>query len=126
MPLAQVYPFATQDGKAIPLDIIKSAGLIVKSFSLTAELLIFPEDKPVGMLIASKACVLRMGQTLPDTLSDAVEYSDTILLPTNMAVICALTAGAWYVKGLTETGTLYVQFIEKWVGLALDRQFIRK
>ena len=47
------YPFATQDGKAIPLDILKPSGLIPVPFT---------EGAPVEI-------------TLPDTTGTAVRYN---------------------------------------------------
>jgi hypothetical protein len=121
-----LYPFATQDGKAIPLDIIKSSGLMLRTFGVSAASFTIPAGVAVAALIASNPCVLRFGTTLPDNLVEDELYSDTILIPKDMVVTASVVPGTAYVKGLTSTGKLYLQFFEKWAGLALDRQFSTK
>lgn len=124
--ISQIYPFSTQDGKAIPLDIVQSKGFLFKSFTLTAASFTVPADKLVGVCFASESCLIRVAQTLPSSLTEDFDYSDTLLLPKGMAVTTVFTPGIYYVRGLDLAGTVYIQFVEKWVGLALERQFGRK
>lgn len=121
-----VYPFATQDGKPIPLDIIKSAGFLWQSFIAgVGSRFDIPPDKTVGVLIATTACLVTFGTDLSDFMSNKV-YNDTILIPADSPVTVSLIPGKAYVRSLTSPGTLYIQLIEKWAGLALDKQFTRK
>lgn len=122
-----VYPFATQDGKAIPLDIIKAKSVIMQSFIAGAGTAItIPATATVGVLISDKACLLRFGTTLPASLIANTEYADTVLVPSGSIVVVAMTPGTAYVRGLSEAGTIYIQLIEKWAGLALNTQYQRK
>jgi hypothetical protein len=66
-----------------------------------------------------------MGQTIP-ALVNGTLYEDMFLVYTDTIITVALTAGPIYVKGLSESGTLYIQLVEKWAGLALPRQFTKK
>jgi len=123
---SEVYPFATQDGKAIPLDIIKPSGIITKTFTLAAASFTIPAGYKVGTFLATVGCLVRFGATLPNPLVDATLYEDTLLVPNDTIVTSSILSTTVYVKGLAESGTLYVQLIEKWIGLALDKQFTRK
>lgn len=124
--LQQIYPFATQDGKAIPLDIIKSAGLLTKAYTTSVSTFTVPEGKQVGVFLASSACLVRPTTELPGALLDGTTYEDALLIPSDVAVASVVMPGTYYIKGLSVAGTLYLQFIEKWAGLALDKQFQRK
>lgn len=126
MSLSQVYPFATQDGKAIPLDIIKPSGLIFTNFTDSADVSItIPEGYPVAAIIANTACFIRFGDSI-GTLVENTFYNNLLLIPSNTITIVSLIVGSAKVRGLTDSGSVYLQLIEKWAGLALDKQFIRK
>jgi hypothetical protein len=123
---SEIYPFSTQDGKAIPLDIIKPAFLIKKSFSTTSSSFTIAEGMRVATVMATAGCLLRFEEDIP-VLVDGIAYASTALIPPNTIVTIALKSGLAYVQSLTsEAGTLYIQVIEKWAGLALDNQYIRK
>lgn len=123
---SEVYPFATQDGKAIPLDIIKPAGLILQAFTpLAVASFIIPAGYKVGTMLASKACIVRFGQTIP-ALVDGTFYEDMLLIPNDTIITVSFDPTTLYVEGLTESGTFYLQLIERWAGLALDKQFSKK
>lgn len=123
---AGVYPFSTMDGKPIPLDIIKPTGLIPKSFTAVGDSsFVVPSDAVVGVFISNQACLIRFGATVGAPV-DATEIPNTILIPADMAVTVALTAGTCYVRGLTASGTVYLQLMEKWAALALPTQFTKK
>lgn len=123
--MEQVYPFATQDGKSIPLDIIRPSGLLFKSFTTTPAEITIPEGYPVAAIIADKACLIKFNGSISGFVENTV-YTDLLLVPAETIVIVSILSGIGSVRGITETGTVYIQLIEKWAGLALDKQFIRK
>jgi len=123
---ANVYPFSTADGKAIPLDIIRPMGLIIKTFTIASASFTIPTDAVVGVLYSTSPCVVRFGTDISLPVTDGAEIADAVLVPAEMAVTVALTAGTAYVHGLIESGTLYIQLIEQWAGLALSKQYSRK
>lgn len=126
MSLDQVYPFSTQDGKAIPLDIIRPSGLLYRNFTELAESsLNIPDGYPVAAVIADKPCLVKFAGSI-GILAEDIVYSDLLIVPANTITIVSLLSGVGAVKGLTEAGTIYVQLIKKWAGLALDKQFTRK
>jgi hypothetical protein len=122
----QVYPFSTADGQAIPLDIIKSSGLVKKDFTALSTGSFTLVAGEVGVLLASAPCLVRFGTTIPEVLLDGTLYSDMYLVPRDTVITVSLTAGIIYVRGIEEDGTLYLQLIEKWAGLALAKQYSRK
>lgn len=126
MAIEQAYPFATQDGKAIPLDVIKSKGIMLLNLTSVASSFTIPEGKEVAILLASTLSVIQPGNTLPDALISGTEYPGGLFIPSGIAVSALLAPGAYKAKTVTGAGTVYIQFIEKWAGLALSKQFVRK
>lgn len=123
---SQVYPFATQDGKPIPLDIIRPAGLIQISFNNSSSVnFTLTDTYTEGIVLATSACLVRQGTDIP-SMVDGTFYQDMFLVYTDTLITVSLLSGTIYVKGLSGSGTLYLQLIEKWAGLALPKQFIRK
>lgn len=123
---SQVYPFATQDGKPIPLDIIRPAGLIQIAFNNSSSVnFTLTNTYTEGIILATSACLVRQGTDIPSII-DGTFYQDMFLVYTDTLITVSLLPGTIYVKGLSGSGTLYLQLIEKWAGLALPKQFIRK
>lgn len=126
--IATAYPFATQDNKAIPLDVIAPLALLSKAFEIqAAESFIIPAAYSCCILIATAPCLLQIsGDTLPDVLVDAQSYADVMYIPANSAVSVVLKPGQASITGIADAGILYVQSIAKWDGLALEKQYTRK
>ena len=123
---SEQYPFATQDGKAIPLDILKPLGLLILPFTTDAVASIsLPESSAVAMMIASEACLISFDHSLV-TVPTNEFLSKVLLVPYNNVVSCSIPSLDIKVRGVDANGTLYVQLIEKWAGLALARQYQRK
>lgn|SRR5574337_114699 len=126
MSLDQVYPFATQDGKSIPLDIIRPSGLIFRDFIAGTPLPItIPEGYPVAAIISDSACLIKFAGNIGTLIANTL-YADLLLVPAGTIIISSVVAGNGAVQGLSAAGTVYIQLIEKWAGLALDKQFTRK
>ena len=125
--LEEIYPFATQDGKAIPLDILKPSYLLLCAYTESAvATYTLPEDAQVAMFISAKDCLVSFENDLTSIATDGTAYAKTLVIPGNTIVSSACSSLTMKVKGIAESGTLYVQLIEKWAGLALDRQYSRK
>jgi hypothetical protein len=119
----ELYPFATRDGKAIPLDIIRPRGFIKKNFTTVSASLSLPRDSYVATFTSDVDCLISFGADLPTNLVDGVDYVDTLCVPAGVTVTAAVVTSDAHVKGLTSSGSLLIQLIEKWAGLALDSQF---
>ena len=124
-----IYPFATQDGKPIPLDIIKGAAVIVLPFTAggvsTCGL---PDYAIVGVLLSKQACLVRLGDTpVPTSFSSGEAISDCVYVPDSGIITVSMIPGAQLtVTGITQAGTLYIQLIEQWAALGLTTQYSRK
>jgi hypothetical protein len=122
----QVYPFATQDGKAIPLDIINPKGVIPVAFTQVVKAFVIPDGYEVGALYSTEDSLVRFGNTIPNALVDGTLYDNAVIVPSKAMVTSGITPGNVYVKGLSASGVLYIQLIEKWAGLGLQMQYGRK
>lgn len=120
-----LYPFATQDGKAIPLDIIRADGLIFIDYTLAGELLTIPAGKEVGTVYASTDAILTFGANTAVPAAN-VPMPASLFIPAKTILTVALLPGSAYVKAMSTNGKLVVQLIEKWAGLGLTTQFARK
>lgn len=123
-----IYPFSTQDGKTIPLDIIKVRSIIVQPFVKTGMMaLVIPADAVVAVLYSKAGCVLRFGDTVvPSVFPEGEEVSNCILIPEGGIITTVLTPGTASVIGLDGPGTLYIQLIEQWAAIGLPTQYGRK
>jgi hypothetical protein len=122
-----VYPFATQDGKAIPLDIIKGTATIILPFTaggIVASTI--PPGSIVGVFMTDKACLVQFGTSLAIPLVENDLIYDSVFVPERGIVTVALTPGPIRLVGMSGPGTLVIQLIEKWAALALPTQFVRK
>ncbi len=122
-----VYPFATPDGQAIPLDIIKGTAAIVLPFTRgVISTCTLPEYAVVGVLLSKKACLIQFGggplTTLP---GDGDVVTNGVIVPDNGILTVALEPGQLHVMGLENTGVLYIQLIEQWAAIGLRTQFAR-
>jgi hypothetical protein len=122
-----VYPFATQDGQAIPLDIIAPRSLMYQNFVSTGNgtAIVIPTASEVGTVFSTKDAILRFTDDLSILAADA-EIPNALFIPANTIVTVALTPGTAYVLGIAEAGRLYLQVIDKWAGLGLPTQYVRK
>ena len=125
-PLSAVYPFATQDGQAIPLDILKPNGLLVVPFTAaSAKSITLPASAVVGMFISSEACFVSFEHDISAITID-IFLPKVLLVPFGSTVSSSIPAQEIQVKGADKDGTLYIQLIEQWAGLALAHQYSRK
>jgi len=129
----QVYPFATVDGKPIPLDIIKPSGLqIISVDDATGGSLVAPAEMIdpglVVVFMASDLCLVKIGDATPPSAASFAAgalVEDCIIVPKNTLVTTWIKAetAALGARAILGTVTLYVQYIERWAGLALPLQY---
>lgn len=120
----QLYPFSTEDNKAIPLDIIRPLSLIKKSIiSGVAASITIPTGWTVASFFSPTGCIIQfVDGTLPNTLVDGTAYDNTLFIPSNCVVTSTVLAGAATVVGLGAASYLVIQQVQKWAGVALQRQ----
>lgn len=118
----QRYPLSTPEGSAIPLEIMKPHSFMQKSFGavVTAAQNV-PDGVEIMSITVTENCLIRFGAAAVAPV-DGVNYPDTVLIEADARVCIAPKAATFTLIGLTSSGTAYVQFIEKWAGLALTKQ----
>lgn len=122
-----VYPFATQDGKAIPFDILKPSSLIIRSFTSAAvETLTLATDVQVANFLATQDCLVSFEDSLAVITVTGTVYPKTLIVPAGIVVASVCASTNVYVRGLSASGNLFIQTVEKWSGLALEKQYGRK
>jgi hypothetical protein len=123
----ELYPLSTQDGYAIPLDVIYPQGLIKKSIpSSGLASFAVPTTFKIASFYSLEGCIVQFGNgTLVNPMADGAEYLDSLLIPPGFMLVAAVTTGAgnWTVESLTGiVGTLWIQEVRKWADMALARQ----
>lgn len=120
----QLYPFSTEDSKAIPLDIIRPLALLRKAVASGAiATLAIPASWSVASFFSPTGCIVQFaGASLVSPLVDGTEYLDTLLVPPSCIVTATVIPGDAKILGLGAASYLIIQQMEKWAGLALQRQ----
>jgi len=125
---ANLYPFSTQDGKVIPLDIIRPSALV--KLSPTASIagpLAIDISYSIGVFMSDVDCLVRFGSTISLPLGAGTIYTNVLLVPANTLTVSVIPASPLYYATAGEVaGTLWIQLIAKWAGLGLEKQFVRK
>lgn len=117
------YPLTTQDGKAIPLDIIKPSGLIFQDVTALAwSSLTIPSGMDLAMFRATEDIFVDLNgvQTIP--LPVATFHNSVLLVPKGFVVASTINAGTLRAIGVSKAGRIYIQGIQKWAALSFPRQ----
>jgi len=119
----QLYPFSTEDNKAIPLDIIRPLAILrVAVVVATLKDITIPADWAVASFYCPSGCIIQfVDATLPAVLVDNTLYNNCLFIPPNCVVTATVLPGATKVLGLGGS-FLIIQQVQKWAGLALQRQ----
>lgn len=122
----ELYSLSTEDGKAIPLDIIRPLSVIKKNFAaLGTGVLTIPANWKIASFFSNAGCFIQFAAaTIPANPVDDTEYADVLWVPPNFVVTSTVLPGAARIisaDGITP-GYVIAQQIQKWAGLALKRQ----
>lgn len=129
------YPFATKDGRVIPLDILRSKGLIYQAFNKnTSNEINIPLKAEVAIVYATQDCLLFLNENelAPVVINSITLLPNTIMpsaliIPKTHAICVVVTEGIARVIGLgLNPGFIYVQIIEKWAGLDLPINYTNR
>ena len=121
----EIYPFSTQDGKAIPLDILKPSHLFHISFTTTSSSITLPEGAQVAMFMATVGAIVSFGAAV-SFAGGSWNQANSLYVPKDIIVSSTVKDSTIHVRGVEGSGSLWVQIIEKWAGLALTKQYSRK
>ena len=124
----ELYPFSTEDSKAIPLDVIRPLGMIkVAITALANTALTIPVGWKVVSFYSNVGCFVQFASaTIPTPPVANTSYADTLFVPPNCLVMATVLEGvARVVSAEGVAGYLIAQNIQKWAGLALRRQAVK-
>lgn len=123
---ADLYPYATADGKSIPLECLRPQGLTIKALTENSSSFTLPEDSETVLLYCTKDCILRFGAASASP-ADGVYEANSLFLPKGHSMSVLIPDNEIHAKLLAVgTGTLFVQTLVKWAGLAIDTNYIRR
>ena len=119
MAAENLYPFSTARGDAIPLEIVKPKALVSYVFvENVAQAIVIPVGFTTCWIYSTAACILRFNNNaLPNGLANATEYSDALIIPPETPINVLVTPGAAQLLGLTEAGTVYINYVTQWAAL---------
>lgn len=126
MPLPlEIYPFATQDGKDIPLDIILPLAVVTIPVTAVSASLVLAAKFNLSAIFATSHCYMDL-TGVGTTPVNGTTYDNWLFIPKETVVIAVLPAATIKVRALGDDGVLIVQGIQKWAALNLPRQFSGK
>ena len=121
-----IYPLSTAEGTAIPLEVISPTGYMFIYFSSTpTNVIALPASSDMIILNSDEDCILRFSNNLATFPEEAKFTPDTLYLRKNMQVVVYPQQKFLSVRRLILDGTLHLQFIDTWHGLALASQYER-
>lgn len=129
--LDQVYPLSTADHTAIPHDVAGPRGIIrldvaasgISSLDMSAT------AEKIASFYSKVGCIIQFGQnTLVNPPASGVVYTKALLIPPESIIVASLTPGIWYCAPIAsgKAAVLWIQFLQKWATIALDRQVTSK
>lgn len=121
----ELYPFATQEGKAVPLEIIKPIAALKFSFTTTIASLVLPVSLNLSAIFSTEDCFIDLANVIT-AITSGVTYDNLLFIPKETVVMVMLPTATVKVKGDTAAGDLYIQGIQKWASMHLPRQFTGK
>ena len=121
-----IYPLSTSEGVAIPLEVVAPTGYMFLHFSDVATAVIaLPATSDMIILNSDEDCILRFSNNLAVLPAEGIVVPDTLFLRKNMQVVVYPQQKFLSVRRLVLDGTLHIQFIDTWHGLALATQYER-
>lgn len=118
----EVYPFATQNGNPVPLDIIKPLSLAYLALTTSFATIVLDATTNLAMIWASEDAVIDLANSANALTSGTVRTS-WIFIPKGSVVAASINSGTVRARTLSAaSGNLMIQGIQKWSMLALPRQ----
>ena len=124
---AGLYPLSTSRGDSIPLDVIKPVALTLLSFSTaTSTSCTLPAGTEITALFATEDCIVRLSVDFPEPFVNGTFYSDSLFIPAGTVVSCLLSPGLLYVRGLSSSGSIAIQTVQKWAAVGSEDAYRAK
>lgn len=121
---SQLYPFSTEDGKSIPLEVIRPLGVFVLPVTTGGHAIALDSSFDLVSVLSTVPIIWTFNG---DTIAENVIIPDALFVPADTIMTVDLPSGAaHHVKSLNGSGYVYIQGIQKWAGLGLNRQINRR
>lgn len=118
----ELYPFSTQDGQAIPVEIIKPTKLIWWSLiKNVAKIVTIPAGMNTAYALSSGDCLFRVGTPNFTSNTQDTVMDNTMFIPANTIITVALIPGAASFWPLI-SGNIYLSAIQQWASLSQSLQ----
>ena len=121
----EIYPLSTQNAGWIPLDVIKPLAITYLVFGTGFSDLVLSANTNLAAIWASEHCLLDLSNTAT-TIVSGTTYNNWLFIPKDSVVMVTLPTATIKVRGLTASGRLVIQGIQRWSALALPRQINTK
>lgn len=121
------YPLSTAEGNSIPLEVAKPLAFLsltftAGSFTANTDMTLY-QDK-ILVALADSDCYISVAQT-PTSPTNGVIAPDIIHIPAGEHISFISNSIYLSVKGMIASGTLKLQILDPWSGLALEAQLSR-
>jgi len=114
------YILSSPEGVPIPLDVLRPNGVLIADFlvgSLTEYVL--PASAEVAIFYASEECYVVFEAEATAIVSGEFK-PNCLFCPKGHAITSSLLSETFSVRGLSKSGSLVIQVIERWAGLSTD------
>ena len=126
----QLYPLSTDNGVAIPLDIVRPLGSIKWTVASGGDLAItIPGTFALVSVFSNVNCLLDFSNTVSYPAADATKYESSFMIPADTILTLAIPSqGAAKLVNLSAevTGLVVMNCLQKWAGIGLRRQLERR
>lgn len=114
-----IYPFSTQDGSAIPLDIVEPLSFFFVSLVInTAKSFTIPAGFDIAYVISETDCILQFGATdIPNAPVAETVYDNAIFIPADLPCMIKLTPGEASAVTISASGKVRFNKIRQWAAL---------
>lgn len=118
-----LYPITTQDGRPIPMEIVKPSSLIYwELVSGVEKVVTIPAGFAVCFVVTTANCFIRNADVTFGAVAEDTEYADAILLPADNVVTLNLTPGAGRRIYPLSDGVIYLSAVKQWAAMVQDMQ----
>lgn len=125
------YPYSTENGSAVPLDVIKAKSLMILDVSTTPTTIQIPRGSRVATICSDTDCVIQLtdrpSQTLqPSTATHNTFIDDALMIHKDHILSVVVEEGDAHVVSLEGSGTMYIQLVEQWASISMDSEYERR
>lgn len=127
------YPMSTQDGQAIPLDILRPHSLLSLTIAtgISSAAIQIPTNVEVFSLLSECDAILQFGASnvVATDLTTGVLKNDAIYIPKDMVIFLSPPIDVTHfaiIPRLTQSGVAIIQFLESWNSLSTKPQHQRR